>query len=58
MWQQMLTDRFTEYLRFFIRAHVLVNAIWFGLASIYFTMKVCWFGLDYFDHTIFSAPWR
>ena len=57
MWQPLLTDRFTEYLRFFIRAIGLTVGISFGVGLIYVAVKACWFGVDYLDHTLFAGPW-
>ena len=52
-----MTDRFTEYLRFFIRAITLTIGISFGVAMTYVLVKTFWFSVDYLDHTIFSSPW-
>jgi len=52
-----MTDRFTEYLRFFIRAIGLTVGISFGVGLIYVAVKACWFGVDYLDHTLFAGPW-
>ena len=57
MWQQFLTDRATEYLRFFIRAIMLTIGISFGIAATYVSVKAFWFGVDYLDHTVFANPW-
>ena len=57
MWQPALTDRFTEYLQFFVRAIGFIIGITFGVAAVYVALKTAWFGVDYLDHTIFDGPW-
>ena len=58
MWTPPATDRFTDYLRFLTRSIGFVIAISFTLAAAYIAVKTCWFGVDYLDYALFSAPWR
>lgn len=57
MWQPTTTDRFTEYLQFFIRSIALTIGIAAGIATVYVSIKVCWFSVDYLDHTLFGQTW-
>lgn len=56
-WRQRTTDLLADYLRFTVRGLLIINAIILAGASIYVTMKLCWFTVRYLDRVWFSAAW-
>jgi len=56
-WRQRTTDILADYLRFSVRGLLLVNGIILAAASIYLTLKLCWFTLRYLDRVWFGSAW-
>ena len=56
-WNQTITDKWAEKLRFTVRGALFVNAILVSIASIYIVAKLLWFLVHFLDRTIFAHPW-
>ncbi len=56
-WIQPVTHRMADFLRFGVRAALLIDGIALTLSSIYVVMKLCWFSIHYLDRTLFAEPW-
>ncbi len=57
LWRQKITDRLADYLRFAVRAALLINGITLAFASVYVIVKLCWFTLRFLDKWLFAKPW-
>lgn len=56
-WRQRITDVMADLLRFMVRGALITNAIALAVASVYVTIKLCWFSVQWLDRVIFSHPW-
>ncbi len=57
VWTPPAPERFAEYLRFVLRAEVLIGGISVTVALLYVVLKLCWFFVQYLDRTLFANPW-
>ena len=56
-WNLTLADHLSSYLRFTIRATLLIGVIAVAVATAYVVVKLSYFTATYLDATLFSAPW-
>ena len=56
-WRQKVTECLADVLRFAIHGALLVNGIALAVSSVYLTIKLCWFLLQFLNRTMFAAPW-
>lgn len=56
-WRQQITDLMADVLRFMVRGALITNAIALSVASVYVTIKLCWFSVQWLDRVIFAHPW-
>lgn len=56
-WHGTLADHLSTYLRFTIRAALLVGVIALAIGAAYVVVKLSYFTVEYLDATLFSKPW-